>query len=100
MGLQAESANCDRARAWASLRLDGELSELEAAMLDSHLRRCAACAALVDTMRTATLSVRALPLETLEHPVVVAGRRRIPVRSASIASVAAVIAAVVGVTAV
>ena len=29
---------CDRSREWASLRLDGELSELEQALLDAHLR--------------------------------------------------------------
>ena len=29
---------CERARFWASLRLDGELSELEGALLDAHLR--------------------------------------------------------------
>lgn len=39
-------AACDRARTWASLRLDGELSELEGALLDAHLQRCSACAAV------------------------------------------------------
>ena len=37
--------NCDRARAWVSLKLDGELSELEGFMLESHLARCEACRA-------------------------------------------------------
>jgi hypothetical protein len=34
---------CARARFWASLRVDGELSELEGALLDAHLARCADC---------------------------------------------------------
>ena len=36
---------CDRARAWAALAPDGELSELERKLLGSHLDRCGACAA-------------------------------------------------------
>ena len=36
---------CARARFWASLRVDGELSELEGALLDAHLGRCADCSA-------------------------------------------------------
>jgi len=39
---QQRSATCDRARAWISLRSDGELSEFECALLDAHLGRCAA----------------------------------------------------------
>ena len=38
---------CERARQWASLRLDGELSELENALLDAHLGRCQACSGFV-----------------------------------------------------
>lgn len=34
---------CERARQWASLRADGELSELESALLDAHLACCDAC---------------------------------------------------------
>jgi hypothetical protein len=42
--MAANSQTCERARGWASLRLDGELSELESALLRSHLDRCEACA--------------------------------------------------------
>ena len=100
MTLRAESANCDRARAWASLRLDGEISELEEALLEAHLKRCATCSNYVVSMTGAVLALRAQPLERLEHAVAVTGRRRIPVRSGAVASVAAVVAAVVGVTTV
>ena len=34
---------CDRARAWAALAPDGELSELERKLLDAHVVRCGAC---------------------------------------------------------
>jgi predicted anti-sigma-YlaC factor YlaD len=38
-----QSHLCERARWWASLRADSELSELESALLDAHLGRCASC---------------------------------------------------------
>src|SRR5262245_30772031 len=99
MAMRADSPNCDRARAWASLRLAGEISEREEALLVAHLRRCAACSEYEETTRGAVLTLRAQPLERIEHPVVVAGRRRIPLRPAAVARVAAVVAAVVGVSA-
>jgi predicted anti-sigma-YlaC factor YlaD len=34
---------CERARGWSSLRVDGELSELESELLEAHLGRCRAC---------------------------------------------------------
>ena len=37
MALHASPAICERARSWASLRLDGELSEFEDALLSAHL---------------------------------------------------------------
>lgn len=35
--------SCVRARYRISLRIDGELPQLEGALLDAHLRRCPAC---------------------------------------------------------
>jgi predicted anti-sigma-YlaC factor YlaD len=43
--MDGPSLMCERARRWSSLRLDGELSELESALLDSHLGRCSSCRA-------------------------------------------------------
>ena len=97
---RADTPTCDRARASASLRLDGEISELEEAFLDSHLRRCAACREYEASVRGAVRMLREQPLAELRHPVVVAGRKRIPVRPAAVARVAAVVAAVVGVATV
>jgi hypothetical protein len=92
--------DCDRARVWVSLRLDDEISELEEAMLETHLRSCAACREFEASVRGAVLALRAQPLERLEQPVVVLGRRRLNMRPGAVASVAAAVAAVVGVTTV
>jgi anti-sigma factor RsiW len=54
---------CERARAFASLELDGELSELERVRLAEHLRTCDACAVAVAAMRAFTAAVRSAPLE-------------------------------------
>jgi predicted anti-sigma-YlaC factor YlaD len=100
MALRPMPANCERARAWASLRLDGELSELEEALLAAHLARCAACCEYEETVAGAVAVLRAQPLEQVGHPVVIPGRRRTIVRPIGLARVAAIAAAVVGVTTV
>ena len=87
---------CARARFWASLRLDGELSELESALLDAHLAQCAACRETAGGFAGATAALRS------EEPAVPApihvGRAR-PARPPLVALVAAavvVLAALVG----
>jgi anti-sigma factor RsiW len=82
---------CARARFWASLRIDGELSELEGALLDAHLARCAHCRALAVDIAETTDALRAAPLER-GVPVVLALRRG-PRRLVVAAGIAAVIAA-------
>lgn len=54
---------CERARFWASLRLDGELSELESALLDAHLVRCAGCREIAGGFDASTAALRSAPLE-------------------------------------
>jgi predicted anti-sigma-YlaC factor YlaD len=61
---------CERARFWASLRLDGELSELEGALLDAHIARCAGCRAVADGFATSTTALRSAPLKRVA-PIVV-----------------------------
>ena len=100
MALRPQQHTCDRAREWVSLRLDDEISELEDALLEAHLHRCGACREYEATVRGAVLAVRARPLERMNEPIVVAGRRRATLRPAAVARVAAVVAAVVGVTTV
>lgn len=92
---QARSATCDRARAWTSLRSDGELSEFECALLDAHLARCVACATFADDVGSITNALRAEPLEQLSRPVDIAARRR---RSYRLPTTAAASAAAVVVT--
>lgn len=55
---------CDRARTWLSLRLDGELSEIEGALLDAHLARCEPCRTAAAAAEAVTQAIRAVPLET------------------------------------
>ena len=100
MALRAESANCDRARAWASIRLDGEISELEDAFLEAHLRRCAECSEYEQTMRGAVLAALAA-LERLGHPSSSPAAAGSPyVRPRSPAAAGRWVAAVVGISAV
>jgi anti-sigma factor RsiW len=65
---------CARARFWASLRIDGELSELEGALLDAHLARCAECRAVAADFAAETGTLRAARLERPE-PVMLPSRR-------------------------
>jgi hypothetical protein len=53
---------CARARFWASLRVDGELSELEGALLDAHLVRCADCRSFQATAAGSAGLLRDAPL--------------------------------------
>jgi anti-sigma factor RsiW len=92
---------CDRVREWASLRLDGELSELEEALLEKHLEGCAACAAFDAGLRTSTELLRTAPLArpSAAFEVPAAGRRRVRLsRVLAVASVlgAAALGSVVG----
>jgi anti-sigma factor RsiW len=59
----ALKAGCERAREWVSLDVDGGLSQLEAALLGSHLERCPACAAYASSVRALTVELRSAPKE-------------------------------------
>jgi hypothetical protein len=60
---------CERARAWASLRADGELSELESALLDAHLERCVSCRSFAVGSEAVAETLRAVPLERPSVPL-------------------------------
>ncbi len=99
MSLQPTPARCERAQAWASLRLDGELSELEDALLASHIRRCPACSAYAESVGDLVRMLRSQPPEQLSHPVAVPIRRGSSVlRAATLTRAAAAVAAVAGIT--
>ncbi len=57
------SVRCDRARQWASLKLDGELSELETLLLERHTSSCAACREWQAGIDRATALLREAPVE-------------------------------------
>jgi len=81
---------CARARFWASLRIDGELSELEGALLEAHLARCADCRAVADGFGGAAALLRSTAQEPLSAPVPVSARRS-PRRLLATVSVAALL---------
>jgi predicted anti-sigma-YlaC factor YlaD len=90
---------CERAREWTSLRLDGELSELEHVLLASHLDRCAVCSAYAAGLVAATEAIRTAPVERLTRPIALPLRRRIAFAARALQAgtgVAAVLAAAVG----
>jgi Putative zinc-finger len=57
------AVRCERARQWTSLRLDGELSALEAELLDRHLDACAACRTFAARVASAAELLRSAPSE-------------------------------------
>jgi anti-sigma factor RsiW len=88
---------CERTRAWASLALDGELSELERALMQAHLERCPACDAWVGEVGAATLTVRSTPLAPLPHPVTLPARgRRLRAGALRLGAVAGVVVGALG----
>lgn len=70
------TATCHRARAWAALAPDGELSELERKLLDAHLARCAACASFAVDVAAVTAELRAAGPQPLTRPVAIPVWRR------------------------
>jgi predicted anti-sigma-YlaC factor YlaD len=60
---------CERARSWAALAPDGELSELERKLLDAHLARCGSCSRFAVEVATLASELRAAALQPLPRPV-------------------------------
>ncbi len=92
------TSGCERARAWAALAPDDELSELERRLLAAHVARCTACGSFAAAVEALVEEVRKTPLEPVPASSrAVAWRRRAIVpatRAASrIGSVAAAAAA-------
>ena len=71
------SAACDRVRAQISLDVDGELSQLERAMVAAHVVRCSGCRAFRSGVTGITRELRAAPLEQPPASVIVRRPRRI-----------------------
>lgn len=100
----SDNDRCRQARQWGSLRLDGELSELERLLLRRHLSRCEQCRAFVAGMEGVTRLVRSTPPAELERPLAAPApqpARRSPrtvrlVAATAVVVVAAAVGAVVG----
>jgi ferric-dicitrate binding protein FerR (iron transport regulator) len=101
MGRWRRSNPCERATQWISLRLDGELSELEEAALVRHLEGCPRCQGLASRVESFTALLRRQPPLELAHPVVVTAprsqRRRVARRGAVVLAFAATVGAVAGI---
>jgi predicted anti-sigma-YlaC factor YlaD len=87
---------CERARTYASLRLDGELSEFERALLEAHVASCDACRAFAADVDALTAELRAAKHERLERPLQLPVRVRAGLRRLQVGAAAAVLVTVVG----
>jgi len=97
---QLPPTDCDLIRASVSAALDGELSEVERARLDAHLRSCPECRAYAAGAGESTRIVRETPLQALDFPIVLPSRRAAVARRLQVASAAAAVVAIVGLSAV
>jgi anti-sigma factor RsiW len=80
-----------------SAQLDGELSELEAIRLRTHLDSCETCREFEASANFSTTALRAAPLEPLTRPIALPSRRRISFRVPAAAAAAVVMVAAGGV---
>jgi predicted anti-sigma-YlaC factor YlaD len=77
--------------------MDGELSELESALLEAHLKRCEPCRAFSAGVESVALQLRSATLERLEEPVVLPSRHSAPAaRVVRVSAAAALVAAAAG----
>jgi predicted anti-sigma-YlaC factor YlaD len=90
--MQPKPHLCERARSWASLRADEELSELESALLDAHLGRCATCRIFAAGAEAVAAALRSAPVSR-PAPLVVRATRspRTALRALQVAAAALVV---------
>ena len=88
------SLECERARAWVSLGLDSELSEVEEALLRAHVGRCAACAAFARDVDGLTQEIRTTRPQRPVATRVSLHRRRAATRTLQLGAAAAAVVAI------
>jgi Putative zinc-finger len=88
-----ENRRCERARQWSSLRLDGELSELEGALLEKHLESCGSCVSFDERLIATALSLRTAPPEPPRIHFQIPKRTRVSFPASRRVAVAAIAAA-------
>ena len=89
-------ADCELARSRASLELDGELSQVELALLRAHIGRCAACVEFARDLDGLTQELRATPLQRPLVAAMPASRRSTGMRALQLGAAAAAVAAGLG----
>lgn len=93
MGREPSVSVCERARTWAALQPDGELSTIELRLLGAHLDGCAGCRRFAETVSGATRLVRETEDEAppclLDIRLIRRSRMRTTLATASRAGVAA-----------
>jgi hypothetical protein len=88
------SIRCERARHWASLRLDGELSTLEGELLERHLGSCEACRKFEARIALAASLLREAPAETSARSIAAPHRSprfSLPARKTALVAAAALV---------
>jgi predicted anti-sigma-YlaC factor YlaD len=95
--MRARFLECERMREAVSAQLDGELSELEAMRLRTHLDSCESCREFEASANFSTTALRMAPLEPLARPIALPSRRRISFRVPAAAAAAVVMVAAGGV---
>ena len=90
---------CDRARSWAALAPDGELSELERTLLRAHLVRCASCSRFAADVNAIAAALRGASFEPLPRPISIPPwrRRLVLVRLRTVGAAAAVAVMALGI---
>lgn len=88
-----ENRRCERARQWSSLRLDGELSELEGALLEKHLETCGSCVSFDERLTATAFSLRTAPAEPPRIRFQIPKRTRVSFPASRRVAVAAIAAA-------
>jgi predicted anti-sigma-YlaC factor YlaD len=84
---------CERARCFACLAPDGELTDLQEKFLTFHLADCAACREFAEGVASTTATIRATaPVEAPELRIPRAPRRRLSARALPAAAAVAVAA--------
>ena len=91
---------CERARQWASQRVDTDLSEFEATWLERHLVRCPACSAFATQLDSVVGTMRSAPIARLSEPVIFPVARRSRLQLAQFAALGATVAIVFAAVAV
>jgi anti-sigma factor RsiW len=95
--MRARFLECERMREAVSAQLDGELSELEAIRLRTHLDSCEGCREFEASASFSTTALRMAGLEPLTQPIALPSRRRVSFRVPAAAAAAVVMVAAGGV---